>query len=51
LLAAAIRPAIADEVVTMEFEGFGPAGLHMLTTHTVIEENAGLLHDRRRPFF
>jgi hypothetical protein len=38
VLAAAIRPAAADEVVQMEFEGFGPAGLHMLTTHTVIEE-------------
>ena len=24
----------------MEFEGFGPAGLHVLTTHTVIEEAA-----------
>jgi hypothetical protein len=38
LLAAAVRPAAADEVVQMEFEGFGPAGLHVLTTHTVIEE-------------
>jgi hypothetical protein len=39
LVAAAIRPAAADDVVKMEFEGFGPAGLHILTTHTVIEEN------------
>jgi hypothetical protein len=40
LLALAARPAVADDVVSMEFEGFGPAGLHVLTTHTVIEENA-----------
>lgn len=33
----AARPAAAD-VVTMEFQGFGPAGLHVLTTHTVVEE-------------
>jgi Protein of unknown function (DUF3108) len=39
LFAAASRPAAADDVVKMEFEGFGPAGLHILTTHTVIEEN------------
>ena len=39
LFAAAIRPAAADDVVKMAFEGFGPAGLHILTTHTVIEEN------------
>lgn len=38
-LVAAIRPAVADEVVKMEFEGFGPAGLHVLTTHTVLEES------------
>jgi hypothetical protein len=38
VLAAATRPAAADDVVAMEFEGFGPAGLHLLTTHTVIEE-------------
>jgi hypothetical protein len=38
LLAAAFRPAAADDVVKMEFQGFGPAGLHVLTTHTVIEE-------------
>lgn len=38
LLAAAARPAAAEDVVTMEFQGFGPAGLHVLTTHTVIEE-------------
>lgn len=39
LLAAALRPAMADDVVKMQFEGFGPAGLHVLTTHTVIEQN------------
>lgn len=38
LLGAAPRPALADDVVTMAFEGFGPAGLHLLNTHTVIEE-------------
>jgi hypothetical protein len=38
LLAAVNRPAAAADMVTMEFEGFGPAGLHILTTHTVIEE-------------
>ena len=38
LLSAASRPAAADDVVTMEFQGFGPAGLHVLTTHTVVEE-------------
>lgn len=38
LFAVAIRPAAADDVVSMEYEGFGPAGLHVLTTHTVIEE-------------
>jgi hypothetical protein len=37
-LAAAPHPAAADDVVQMEFEGFGPAGLHVLTSHTVIEE-------------
>jgi hypothetical protein len=37
---AAIRPAAADDVVEMSFEGFGPAGLHLMTTHTTIEENA-----------
>jgi hypothetical protein len=35
---AAIHPAAADDIVKMEFEGFGPAGLHVLTTHTVIQE-------------
>lgn len=40
ILAAAGPAAAADDVVTMEFQGFGPAGLHVLTTHTVIEENA-----------
>ena len=38
LLAAVPLPAMAEDVVTMEFQGFGPAGLHVLTTHTVIEE-------------
>jgi hypothetical protein len=38
-LAAASRPAAADDVVKMEFEGFGPAGLHVLTTHTALEES------------
>ena len=38
MVAAAIRPAAADDVVEMSFEGFGPAGLHLMTTHTVIEE-------------
>jgi hypothetical protein len=39
VLAGAARPAAADEAVAMSFEGFGPAGLHVLTTHTVIKEN------------
>lgn len=38
LIAVAVRPAAADDVVKMEFQGFGPAGLHVLTTHTIIEE-------------
>jgi len=38
LLAAAIRPAAAQDVVAMSFEGFGPAGLHVMTAHTIIEE-------------
>ena len=38
LLLAAIPQAAAEDVVSMEFQGFGPAGLHVLTTHTVIEE-------------
>src|SRR5580692_1543225 len=38
VLTVAGRPAAADDVVKMEFEGFGPAGLHVLTTHTVIDE-------------
>jgi hypothetical protein len=38
LLAAVIRPAAAADVVEMSFEGFGPAGLHVVNTHTVIEE-------------
>jgi hypothetical protein len=38
LIAAALGPAAADEYVSMAFEGFGLAGLHVVTTHTVIEE-------------
>lgn len=38
LLGAALSPAAADEVIEMSFEGFGAAGLHLMTTHTVIEE-------------
>jgi hypothetical protein len=38
MIAATNCPAAADEIVQMAFEGFGPAGLHVLTTHTVIEE-------------
>ncbi|MFZ2007454.1 MAG: DUF3108 domain-containing protein [Stellaceae bacterium] len=38
LLTAVPLPAAAEDVVTMEFQGFGPAGLRVLTTHTVIEE-------------
>jgi hypothetical protein len=38
LLLATITPAAAEDVVEMSFEGFGPAGLHVVTTHTVIEE-------------
>jgi hypothetical protein len=40
LLSLVAQAAAADEVVTMEFQGFGPAGLHLVTTHTVIEEAA-----------
>ena len=41
LTTAALRPAAAaDDVVKMEFEGFGPAGLHVLTTHTTIAEGS-----------
>ena len=40
LSAAAPRPAAADDVVKMEFTGFGPAGLHVLTTHTTIAEDS-----------
>jgi hypothetical protein len=35
---ATISPAEAEDVVEMAFEGFGPAGLRVMTTHTVIEE-------------
>ena len=38
LLAGAPLPAAAEDVVEMRFEGFGPAGVHLMTTHTVIEE-------------
>jgi hypothetical protein len=38
LIAATIRPAAADDIVEMNFEGFGPAGLHVINTHTIIEE-------------
>ena len=38
LLLAGLRPAAAEDVVEMSFEGFGPAGVHLMTTHTVIEE-------------
>jgi len=38
LLAASGLPAAAEDVVEMRFEGFGPAGVHLMTTHTVIEE-------------
>jgi len=38
ILVASARPAAAEDVVEMAFEGFGPAGLRLMTTHTVIEE-------------
>jgi hypothetical protein len=38
LAATAPRPAAAEDAVKMEFEGFGPAGLHVLTTHTMVAE-------------
>jgi hypothetical protein len=38
ILFAAVQPAMAGDVVEMSFEGFGPAGLHLMTTHTVVEE-------------
>lgn len=38
LLTAVSWSAAAEDVVSMEFEGFGPAGLHVVTTHTLIEE-------------
>src|SRR5882672_387542 len=38
LLTAATHPATADEALRLQFEGFGPAGLHVLTTQTTIEE-------------
>jgi hypothetical protein len=37
-LLAAVRAAAADDVIEMSFEGFGPAGMHLMTTHTIIEE-------------
>ncbi|HWB49286.1 MAG TPA: DUF3108 domain-containing protein [Stellaceae bacterium] len=39
-LVAALPLAAAEDVVRMEFEGFGPAGLHVLDTHTVIAEDS-----------
>jgi hypothetical protein len=39
LLSAAAVPAAADDAVEMRFEGFGPAGVHVMTSRTVIEEN------------
>ena len=38
ILAASARTAAAEDVLEMAFEGFGPAGLRLMTTHTVIEE-------------
>jgi hypothetical protein len=38
ILTAVTRPAMADDIVEMAFEGFGAAGLRIMTTHTVIEE-------------
>ena len=35
---AAPRPAAAEDLIEMSFEGFGPAGLHLITTHTQIAE-------------
>ncbi|HVH79577.1 MAG TPA: DUF3108 domain-containing protein [Stellaceae bacterium] len=40
-MTAAPRPAAAEDAITMAFEGYGPAGLHVATTHTVIEETSG----------
>ena len=41
LLAAAIPRAAAADLVEMRFEGYGPAGVHVITTHTVIQEAPG----------
>jgi len=41
MLAVAIPPAAADDLVEMRFEGYGAAGLHVMTTQTVITENPG----------
>jgi hypothetical protein len=38
LLVAACRPAAAEDVIEMTFEGFGPAGIHVATTHTTLAE-------------
>ena len=44
VLATGARPVVANDVVEMAFEGFGPAGLRVMTTRTVIEEtSAGYL--------
>jgi hypothetical protein len=40
ILAVSARSAAAEDVVEMAFEGFGPAGLRLMTTHTVIEETS-----------
>jgi hypothetical protein len=37
-ITAAIQAARADDFVEMRFEGFGPAGVHVMTSHTVVEE-------------
>jgi hypothetical protein len=38
LLLSGANASAGDDVVEMSFEGFGPAGVHVATTHTVIEE-------------
>jgi len=39
LLFGTTARAADDDVVEMSFEGFGPAGVHVATTHTMIEES------------
>jgi hypothetical protein len=41
ILAAAASQAAADDRVEMTFEGYGAAGVHLVTTHTVIAEAPG----------